>query len=517
MTTIGVERALVSVSDKTGLVSFVSRLVEAGVEIVSSGGTATAIANAGLPVTAVSDVTGSPEILGGRVKTLHPRIHGGILADLSQQDHQDDLDAQGIAPFQLVVSNLYPFQQTASRRDVTPSEIIEQIDIGGPAMVRAAAKNHAWVGIVTSPDQYEAVASAIESGGLDAAMRRDLARAAFFHTATYDAAIVSWLEGSDSGLPERMAITLERDPVALKYGENPHQAAARYVQPGTVTWWEEAVKLGGPAASYLNVYDTDAAWNLVHDLAGVSGSDAVVIVKHANACGAAVGARLDDVYWRAYECDPRSAFGGIVAFSAPVDVPAVAKIEEAAQADVIIAPSFMPGVVERIQARRKNTRIFSAPPPQTMPIHHRPISAGWLAQERYRFDSEPESWRVVGERPVSESELADALIAWRVCGSTTSNSIVIAKDGTAWGIGAGQQNRVEAGQIARDKADGRGAGGALASDAFFPFPDGIDVASEAGVAVVVQPGGSIRDDEVIARADELGISMIFTGERQFRH
>ncbi len=348
-------------------------------------------------------------------------------------------------------------------------------------------------------------------------MRQDLAKAAFFHTASYDAAIVSWLERTDDGLPDRMAITLERDPVPLKYGENPHQAAARYTEPGHVTWWEEAVQLGGPAASYLNVYDTDAAWNLVHDLAATSGDQAVVIMKHANACGAAVGSPLDETYWRAYECDPRSAFGGIVAFSAPVDGPTVARIEEAAQADVIIAPSFEPGVVERIQQRRKNTRVFSAPPPQQNPIHHRPISAGWLAQENYGFGSDPASWRVVSERPVSQQEMADAVLAWRVCGATTSNAIVIVKDGVAWGIGAGQQNRVEAGQIARDKADGRGTGGALASDAFFPFPDGIDVAAEAGVSVVVQPGGSIRDDQVISRANELGISMVLTDERQFRH
>ncbi len=514
---IEVKRALVSVSDKTGLIDFASRLAAAGVELVSSGGTADALSRAGLPVTRVADVTDSPEILGGRVKTLHPKIHGAILADLSQEGHQRDLDAQGITPFQLVVSNLYPFRQTVAKLDSTESEIIEQIDIGGPAMVRAAAKNHRWVGIVTSPEQYGAVAAAIEAGGLDSGLRRTLAREAFFHTAAYDAAIVNWLEGLESDFPDRVVVALERDPTPLKYGENPHQTAGLFHEPDRVTWWDEAVQLNGPAASYLNVFDADAAWALVHDLAAVTGEPSVVIVKHANACGAASAPALADAYQQAYECDPRSAFGGIVAFSQPVDAATTERIVAAAQADVIVAPAFDAGAVEAIAGRRKNTRVFQGPVSQASPLHLRPISAGWLVQSQYGFVSEPAQWRSVADRAPTAEEMRDAVFAWRVCGATTSNAIVIAKDSTAWGIGAGQQNRVEASEIARDKADGRGRGGALASDAFFPFPDGIDVAADAGVAVVVQPGGSIRDDEVIARANELGLAMVLTGERQFRH
>ncbi len=514
---IEVKRALVSVSDKTGLVEFATRLAKAGVELVSSGGTADALERAGLTVTRVSDVTGSPEILGGRVKTLHPSIHGAILADLSKEDHHQDLADRGIEPFQLVVSNLYPFRQTVQKLDSTEDDIIEQIDIGGPAMVRAAAKNHRWVGIVTSPEQYGAVAVAIESGGLDAGLRRTLAREAFFHTASYDAAIVTWLEGLESDFPDRIAIALERDPTPLKYGENPHQRAGRFHEPDRVTWWDQAVKLSGPAASYLNVFDADAAWSLVHDLAAVTAKPSVVIVKHANPCGAASADTLADAYQRAYECDSRSAFGGIVAFSEPVDAATVERVVAAAQADVIVAPAFDAGVLEAIVERRKNTRVLQGPPPEALPLHLRPTSAGWLVQSQYGFESQPSNWRVVTERAPSDAELRDAVFAWRVCGSTTSNAIVIAQGETAWGIGAGQQNRVEASEIARNKAAGRGRGGALASDAFFPFSDGIDVAAEAGVAVVVQPGGSIRDDEVIARANELGLTMLMTGERQFRH
>ena len=517
MSRVQVKRALVSVSDKSGLVDFVRLLIDQGVEIVSSGGTASAIAAAGLPVKLVADVTGSAEILDGRVKTLHPKIHGAILADLSKGSHHAELASNDIEPFQLVISNLYPFQQTVAEPGVAFSEIVEQIDIGGPAMVRAAAKNHAWVGIVTSPDQYASVGEAVMAGGLDADLRRDLAKAAFFHTASYDAAIVSWLEAGDGPLPERIALTLQRQPEALKYGENPHQAAARYVEPDRVTWWDAARQLGGPAASYLNVYDADAAWVLANELERLHDAPSVVIVKHANPCGASVAAVLAEAYQNAYECDSRSAFGGIVAFSRQVDLATVARIEAAAQADVIVAPGFDDGVIERIVARRKNTRIFAAPQPESAPLHLRPTGAGWLVQQQYAFESLPSDWTVVTDRTPTEAEIADAILAWHICGSTTSNSIVIAKDGTAWGIGAGQQNRVEAGQIATDKADGRGRDGALASDAFFPFADGIDIAAQSGVAVVVQPGGSIRDDEVIQRANELGLAMVFTGERQFRH
>lgn len=508
---VRVTRALVSVSDKSDLVPFVRRLVAAGVRIVSSGGTARVLAEAGVPVESVEDVTGSPEMLGGRVKTLHPTIHGAILADRGEPGHLSDLEAHGIEPFQLVVSNLYPFPQTAAS-STSRSEIIEQIDIGGPAMVRAAAKNHGWVGIVTSPSQYEAVAAAVEAGGLDDALRMQLAREAFFHTASYDAAIVNWLEMEEE-LPARHVIALEQAEL-LRYGENPHQRGARYRETHAASWWDEVTQHAGLPMSYLNLFDAAAAWEMANDLAGI-GPQAVVIVKHANPCGAAVGSELADTYRRAFECDSRSAFGGIVAFSAPVDEATVARMEEAAQADVVIAPGYAPGVIARLAARRKNTRVLEAPMPGVPTLQHRQINGGWLLQDAYRFDRS--EWHVVTERRPTDAELVDAQFAWRVCGHTTSNAIVVAKDGTAWGIGAGQQNRVESGIIAVGKADGRAAGGAMASDAFFPFPDGLDAAAEAGVSVVVQPGGAMRDDEVIARADELGLAMLFTGERQFRH
>ncbi len=514
MSAIQVTRALVSVYDKTGLEEFVRGLHEAGVAIVSSGGSAAAIARAGVPVELVSDVTASPEMLGGRVKTLHPRIHGGILADLGKPDHQADLESAGIEPFQLVVSNLYPFEQTVARRDATEAEIIEQIDIGGPAMVRAAAKNHAWVGIVTSSDQYDDVLEAIRGGGLDGALRRRLARAAFFHTAQYDAAIVNWLE--EDRLPERVVLPLELADV-LRYGENPHQAGARYRQSGESSWWDGVVQHEGLPLSYLNLFDAGSAWEMVHDLVGAENRPAAVIVKHANPCGASVAGDLATAYQRAYECDSRSAFGGIVALNQPVDLDTVERIEAAAQADVIIAPSFAEGVVERLRAKRRNTRVLEAPAPGGTDLHLRQISGGWLVQDHYSFEAEPDSWDVVTDRRPSAEELADAAFAWRVCGHVTSNAIVLAKDSTAWGIGAGQQNRVESGELAIAKADGRAAGGACASDAFFPFPGGVEVAARAGVSVVVQPGGAMRDGAVIDRANELGLSMLFTGERQFRH
>jgi phosphoribosylaminoimidazolecarboxamide formyltransferase / IMP cyclohydrolase len=507
-----VQRALVSVSDKTGLVAFCRRLAAAGVEVVSSGGTAAALAEAGVSVRPVEEVTGSPEMLGGRVKTLHPKIHGGILADRGSTEHLADLERHGIAPFDLVVTNLYPFRETVATPGASRGDIIEQIDIGGPAMVRAAAKNHAWVGIVTSPAQYDEVVSAVESGGLDDDLRERLAREAFFHTASYDAAIVEWLEAGED-LPQRQVIALEQADV-LRYGENPHQRGARYRVAGSRSWWDDVIQHQGLPLSYLNLFDAAAAWEMAHDLAG-DGAHAVVIVKHANPCGAATGTDLADTYQRAFECDARSAFGGIVAFSHPVDAETIARMERAAQADVVIAPGYDSGVVDRLAARRKNTRVLEAPPPSAVALHHRQISGGWLIQDEYRFDAT--DWTVVTERQPTDEEMADARFAWRVCGHTSSNAIVLAKNSTAWGIGAGQQNRVESGQIAVAKAAGRAAGGACASDAFFPFPDGLDAAAQAGVSVVVQPGGAMKDNEVIARADELGLVMMFTGERQFRH
>jgi len=500
-------RALLSVYDKTGLVYFARVLHELGFELVSSGGTAAALAEAGVPVTEVAEVTGAPEMLEGRVKTLHPRVHGGILADLGKAEHRADLEAQGIAPFDLVVSNLYPFLE---RPD------IETIDIGGPAMTRAAAKNHAWVGIVTSPEQYEGVLDELRAndGALSDETRRRLALEAFAHTATYDAAIVRWFEGDDV-LPSHIVLPLERTDEQLRYGENPHQRGARYRLAGATSWWDEVVQHSGLALSYLNLYDTDAAWKLVHDL-GVD-APACAIIKHANPCGVAIAEDLATAYQRALECDERSAFGGIVALNRPLDAATAEHMVAGPQADVVIFPAHEPGTVEALVAKRKNTRILAAPVPESPDRDYRQISGGFLVQEPHGFESGRDDWRVVTKVAPTDEQWRDVELAWRVCGYVKSNSIVLVKDGQAVGIGAGQQNRVEAGEIAAKKAAGRAAGGACASDAFYPFPDGIEAAASAGVAVVIQPGGAMRDDANIERADELGLAMVFTGERHFLH
>ncbi len=512
MDVIQIRRALVSVSDKAGLTEFCRQLADHGVEIVSSGGTAAHLAKSGVAVTLVSDVTGHAEFLGGRVKTLHPAIHGGILADRGNPEHLAELERHGIQGFDMVVSNLYPFRSTVARPGATKAEIIEDIDIGGPAMVRAAAKNHAWVAIVTSAEQYEQVATAVAAGGLTADQRTVLASEAFAHTAAYDAAIVNWMYAGPE-LPKQLVVAMEQVGT-LRYGENPHQAGARYREVGVASWWDSVEQLGGLALSYLNLLDVDAAWRMVNDLGSQA---AAVIVKHGNPCGASVAADQPMAYRRAYDCDPRSAFGGIVALNRPADHETADAIEGAAQADIIIAPGYEPGVVERIAARRKNTRILRAGPPDSIQIDLRQVSGGWLAQTPARFERGRESWEVVTLRKPTAEEWSDAELAWRVCGHVSSNAIVLVREGTAWGIGAGQQNRVEAAQIAGQKAAGRVVGGASASDAFYPFPDGIEAAASVGVAVVIQPGGSVRDQEVIDVANHLGLAMVFTGERQFLH
>ena len=539
-------RALLSVYDKAGIVDLGRGLHDLGWELVSSGGTARSLADAGLPVTPVEQVTGSPEMLGHRVVTLHPKIHGGILADRDLPDHWADLERHGIEPIDLVVVNLYPFASNPS---------IELIDIGGPAMVRAAAKNHAHVGVVCDPADYPLVLHELQAdGALSAATRRRLAARAFERTCAYDAEIAAWLAagaeaqatglnaqvatasaqaagagaqaagaqaaGAGAGddlLPARLDLALERVGDELRYGENPHQRAARYRLAGTRSWWDGVEQHSGMALSYLNLYDADAAWVTVHDLAAWSGRPTVVIVKHANPCGVAVADDLASAYQRSYECDERSAFGGIVALSQMVDAATAERMVAAAQADVVIAPGYADGVVEALRDRRKNTRVLSAPPPTPEHRHLRQIGGGFLVQDAHRFEAGRAEWRVVTKLEPTDSQWLDAELAWRVCGHVKSNSIVLAKDGQAVGIGAGQQNRVEAGEIAAKKAAGRAVGGACASDAFYPFPDGVEAAADAGVAVVVQPGGSVRDDAVIAAADERGLAMVFTGERHFLH
>ncbi|MGK2930543.1 MAG: bifunctional phosphoribosylaminoimidazolecarboxamide formyltransferase/IMP cyclohydrolase [Acidimicrobiales bacterium] len=517
-------RAFLSVYDKSGVVDLARGLVDLGWELVSSGGTAAAVGDAGVEVTSTEEVTGYPAILGHRVATLHPKIHGAILADPTDPEHRADIETYEIEPFALVVSNLYPFGDPEAVGDAGGRRLdhgIDLIDIGGPAMVRAAAKNHAHVGIVIDPADYEPVLAEIrENGSLGASTRRALARKAFAHTAAYDAAVVTWFDETGSEppeLPPTIHLALERDEQVLRYGENPHQQGARYRQRGTTSVWDQVEQHAGVALSYLNIFDADAAWNLAHDLATETGKPAVAIIKHANPCGAAVADTLAEAYKAAFECDPRSAFGGIVATSEPIDTATVDEMVDAAQADVVIAPGYGDGVIGALVGKRKNTRLLTLPAPGPAPRAIRQLNDTWLVQGPHHFAAGADSWQVVTERQPTDAELADAAFAWRVCGWVKSNSIVLAKDGTAWGIGAGQQNRVEAGQIAADKAAGRAEGGACASDAFYPFPDGIEAAAAAGVAVIIQPGGSVRDDECIAKADELGVAMVFTGERHFLH
>ena len=544
-------RALLSVYDKSGIVELARELSDLGVDLVSSGGTAAALRDAGLAVTDLSELTGFEPILGHRVVTLHPKVHGGILADPTDPAHRADMDAQGIEPFDLVVVNVYPFGIDVADFAHGGSGAEDVIDIGGPAMIRAAAKNHASVAVLTDPADYPAVLDELRADGrVSAATRRRLARSAFALTAAYDAAVADWFdrpaEGAATGgaagdeteasagqaasgdrpdLPATVHLAYRREPLALRYGENPHQRAALYRATGGTgapaggadPWWATMTQHGGLALSYLNLYDADAAWLLVHDLASRFGRPAAAIVKHANPCGAAVAGTLADAYQRAFECDERSAFGGIVAVSGEVDEATVERMVAAAQADVVIAPGYAAGAIEALTAKRKNTRILEAAAPTRDAWHLRPISGGLLVQDPHGFVSDRADWRVVTQRQPTDAEMADAELAWRVCGWVRSNAIVLAQDGTAWGIGAGQQNRVEAGELAAAKAAGRARGGACASDAFYPFPDGIEAAAAAGVAVIIQPGGSVRDEANTTRADELGVAMVFTGERHFLH
>ena len=469
-----IERALLSVWDKTGLVDLARALHELGVELVSSGGTATAITEAGIPVTTVEDVTGVPEMLDHRVKTLHPMIHGGLLADRGKESHRADLETHGIRPFDLVVSNLYPF---LDRPD------IETIDIGGPAMTRAAAKNHEWVTIVTSPDQYVPLVEELRShnGEVSDETRRAFALEAFARTAAYDGAIVQWLQQGEQ-LPAHVVLALDRTGETLRYGENPHQPAARYRRHGTTSWWDGVKQHGGLALSYLNYYDADAAWKIVHDLGD---GPACAIIKHANPCGVCLDADLAVAYQRALECDERSAFGGIVALNREIDTATVERMVAGPQADVVIAPGYAPGTIEALQKRRKNTRILEAPAPEPDQIDVRQISGGFLLQAPHHFEASRNDWRVVTKVAPTPEQWRDIELAWRICGHVKSNAIVLVKDGQGVGIGAGQQNRVESGQIAAQKAAGRARAVArAASDAFYPFEDGIEAAAAAGVAAV---------------------------------
>jgi phosphoribosylaminoimidazolecarboxamide formyltransferase/IMP cyclohydrolase len=506
---VKVARALISVSDKTGVAELGRALIDLGVDIVSSGGTAAALADAGVPATAVADVTGAPEILGGRVKTLHPKIHGGILADRRRPEHIEELAEQGIEPIDLVVCNLYPFEHTISHPSVQEDDAVEQIDIGGPAMVRAAAKNFHSVAVVVNPGRYEQVLEELKTTGeISIETRRKLAVEAFQHTAAYDAAISGYLAGGDP-FPARLVLagTKRTD---LRYGENPHQSAAFYANTGEPAGLAAAEQLGGKELSYNNILDTDAAWRLVLELE----HPAVAIIKHSNPCGVAVAHSLHDAYARALDCDPTSAFGGIVALNEPCDprtAAAIAKIFT----EVVIAPDFNPDTLQ-ILTSKKNLRILRASANLDPEPDLRRVSGGLLLQSPDPRDA-AEDAKVVTKVEPTEQQWADLRFAWIVAKHVKSNAIVLAKDRTAVGVGAGQMSRIEAAELAVKRAGERATGTVGASDAFFPFRDGLDAVVAAGATAVIQPGGSVRDDEVIAAADEHGIPMVFTGRRHFRH
>ncbi|MGA2529752.1 MAG: bifunctional phosphoribosylaminoimidazolecarboxamide formyltransferase/IMP cyclohydrolase [Acidimicrobiales bacterium] len=511
-------RALLSVYDKTGLVELASGLRALGVELVASGGTAKALEAAGIAHSEVAEITGVPEMLDGRVKTLHPAVHAGILADRSLRSHLEDLAAQDITAIDIVVCNLYPFEAHPS---------VETMDIGGPAMIRSAAKNSSHVTVIVHPGDYGLVLDELRSDGMVSDFtRRRLARAAFTHTAAYDAAIVNWLDESEDAndsLPPTLHVVLERAR-DLRYGENPHQRAAQYRARGHAAgWWEDAVQHGGRELSYLNVLDAEAAWRLVHELVGpdglsfASGLEAAVIVKHMNPCGAALDADIARAYERALDGDRVAAFGGIVALSEPVDEALARRIVEGPLSDVLVAPAFEEAALARFSEKRKNMRVIAAPAPSRANLSLRQTDGGFLVQECDSFRSPPESWQVVTKLAPSVQQWRDLELAWRVCGLTSSNAIVLAYGGQVVGVGCGQQSRVDAAQLAGSKAAGRAQGGAGASDAFFPFRDGLDAMIDAGVTAVVQPGGSVHDHDVIEAADERGISMVLTAERHFRH
>ena len=499
--------------DKTGIVEFASSLHSLGWDLVSSGGTAHAVAAGGVPVTDVADLTGVPAILDHRVVTLHPKVHGGLLADPDNPEHRSDMDEYGIRPISLVVANLYPFGSGGEFEHGSGSPV-ELIDIGGPAMVRASAKNHEHVAVVIDPDDYGVVLSEIgEHGVVTPETRRRLARDAFAHTAAYDASIVTWFDASEAEsdpLPPTMHLTLERADI-LRYGENPHQRGARYRFSGGTGWWDTMTQHGGKALSYLNLYDTEAAWRLVHRF----DEPACVVVKHANPCGVAIGSDVADAYVKANACDPVSAFGGIVAVNRPVTT-AMAEAVSTVFTEVVVAPGYEAEALDVLLAR-KNMRVVTADAPAEWRFDLKPLDGGFIVQQPDLVTVDRSAWSVVTEAQPTDTIWDDLGFAWQVCAAVTSNAIVYAKDRQAFGIGAGQQNRLDSARIAADRSAGRAEGGVCASDAFFPFRDGLDATAAAGIAAVIQPGGSVRDDEVIAAANEHGTVMIFTHQRHFRH
>ena len=506
-----VRRALLAVYDKTGVVELAKELADQGVALVSSGGTAQALRDAGIAVTSVEQVTGFPEMLGGRVKTLHPKIHGGILADRRKPEHVEELQAQAIEPFDLVIVNLYPFRETVAG-GAPADEVIEKIDIGGPAMVRAAAKNFESVGVVVSPERYPSVVEELRrEGGLTRDTRRELAAEAFSHTAAYDAAVAGWFAAREEALPSFVGLAL-RKVQDLRYGENPHQRGALYEEvagPGPLVG--ARVLLEGKEMSFNNWLDVHAA----HSLATALPPPAAVIVKHNNPCGAAVSASLPTAYERAFECDTVSAFGGIVAFNQEAGEDAADAMAEVFT-EVVVAPGFTDAALDAFGAR-KNLRVVQVPEPTDGGLDIRPIPGGALVQDRDDPNETREGMEVVSARDPSQDEWRDLAIAWTIAAHVKSNAIVFAKDGATVGIGAGQMSRVDASWIAVRKAGDRAKGAAMASDAFFPFPDALEVAADAGVTAVIHPGGSVRDEDVLAAAEARGMAVVVTSRRHFRH
>jgi phosphoribosylaminoimidazolecarboxamide formyltransferase / IMP cyclohydrolase len=521
---VAIARALISVYDKTGLEDLGRALHRAGVEIVSTGSTAAAISAAGLPVTRVEDITGFPECLDGRVKTLHPGVHAGLLADLGQPAHRAQLEALRIEPFQLLVSNLYPFGQAVAS-GAAPAECIELIDIGGPAMVRAAAKNHATVAVVTDPSMYPGVAEAVAEGGFTLEQRRRLAARAYAHTAAYDSAIASWFASAyapdetaaETGLPDVIGGFWTRRDV-LRYGENPHQRAALYVPGGgrgRPSGIAGAEQLHGKEMSYNNYVDADAARRAAYDFA----APCIAITKHSNPCGIALGTDLADAHRKAHACDPVSAYGGVIAANGVVTAALAGQIAEILT-DVLVAPGFEPEALE-ILTKRKNLRVLRcAPPGQGPGTEWHQISGGMLAQTADRVSEpgdEPSGWKLVAGPAAGDAVVRDLAFAWRACRSVKSNAILLASGAASVGIGMGQVNRVDSVRLAVRRAGERARGSVAASDAFFPFADNLEELAAAGVRAVVEPGGSIRDQDVITAAQEAGISLYFTGVRHFYH
>ncbi len=523
MTNVAIRRALISVYDKTGLAGLAAGLHEAGVQIVSTGSTAAAIAAAGVPVTRVEELTGFPECLDGRVKTLHPAVHAGLLADLAKDSHREQLADLAIEPFELLVSSLYPFEQTVAS-GASPQECVEQIDIGGPAMIRAAAKNHASVAVITSPDAYPDVIAAARDGGFTLAQRRRLAAQAYARTAAYDAAVSSWFASvyapddvaAESGWPDVASGVWRRKDV-LRYGENPHQGAALYVRSGEADGQgiATAEQLHGKAMSYNNYVDADAARRAASGFV----APCVAIMKHANPCGIALGADLAEAHRKANDCDPVSAFGGVIAANGIV-TEAMAEQVAAIFTEVIIAPDFEPAALD-ILSTKKNQRLLRCPPPPGGPgIEWRLVSGGMLTQTA---DSGAEpgdfaaSWDLKTGTPVDADVLADLEFAWRACRAVKSNAILLASGLASVGIGMGQVNRVDSCRLAVARAGERAIGSVGASDAFFPFADGLQILADAGVRAVAEPGGSVRDEEVVDAARAAGIALYFTGVRHFYH